>query len=376
MTMIQAPPSKSMDFLTEVALDKVPGCKIWNAMGERENGGASGAIRISGEDVWRGNDSGVGGDVFIPTPPIQGEQMEVISSSNQDQPSGILTFTGNALDTETCIVGTKTYTFQTTLTDVDGNVLIGATTADTISNFVDALLPDALSGKGTNFAASMTAQPEGIKATAAGLVIAFQIDTGTPTSTDTLSNASWGAGTMTARTGVGIVEIEYLDSSGAEQEEVIVMNGTTAVLTAYTDAMFVNDFYSLLSATTATGNITVRTAGGSGIDTYNIIAIRGNKSLVCNRMVPKGKSLILHGWKGTEVGNKRNIYRIRSTDMHGIRRPGIFCFKDNVYLKLDSSGELKLNNLVPELSVVKISMWADQSSAEGSCSWWGILCDN
>lgn len=42
-------------------------------------------------------------------------------------------------DTETVTIDSKTYTFQTTLTDVDGNVAIGASLADTQANLVGAI---------------------------------------------------------------------------------------------------------------------------------------------------------------------------------------------------------------------------------------------
>lgn len=71
-----------------------------------------------------------------------------------DRAHGTLTFTANALDTETITLGSKTYTLQTTLTDVDGNIQIGASVADTINNIVAAV---NLSGTaGTDYATSMT----------------------------------------------------------------------------------------------------------------------------------------------------------------------------------------------------------------------------
>ncbi len=368
------------DFLTEVALGNIPGHKMWKAMGEREGMGATGSIRTNGEDIWRGNDSGVGGDPYIPLPDVTGEQMEVVSSSNQDMPSGILTFTGNALNGETITVGTKTYTFQTTLTDVDGNVLIGSTVTETLSNINEALYPVPNGGKGVNYAASMTVQPEGILATnvPAQAKLVFSTPTGSLASTETLTNASFGSGTFTAKTGTSVVESEYIDSDGVEQEEIIITNGSTEVSTSYTNGIFVNDFYARLVSDhgTSTGNITIRKVGGSGSDTYNMLGIGQNKSLVPKRMVPKGKTLILKGWDDGEVQGKRNIYRIRATCSHGIRVPHVYHFVDNNYIKSGQSPQYELNEKVPELSIVTISGWSDQSSAEGSCSWWGLLIDN
>lgn len=68
-----------------------------------------------------------------------------------------LTFTENAANTNTITIGGKVYTLQTTLTNVDGNIDIGADTAATIEQIVAAVgLGD---GAGTAYAAAMTANP-------------------------------------------------------------------------------------------------------------------------------------------------------------------------------------------------------------------------
>jgi hypothetical protein len=67
---------------------------------------------------------------------------------------GTLTLTTVA-NTETCVLGGKTYTFQTTLTDVDGNVKIGADVTGSAANLVAAI--NLAAGSGTTYAASMTA---------------------------------------------------------------------------------------------------------------------------------------------------------------------------------------------------------------------------
>lgn len=60
-------------------------------------------------------------------------------------------------DTETVVIDTKTYTWQTTLTNVDGNVLIGATVTESRDNLAAAINKDA--GAGTRYAALMTLHP-------------------------------------------------------------------------------------------------------------------------------------------------------------------------------------------------------------------------
>jgi hypothetical protein len=110
-----------------------------------------------------------------------------------------LTFTGNAVDTQTVTVGAKTYTFQDTLTNVNGNVKIGATTAASITNLVAAVNLGA--GSGTTYAAAMTLHPTATAQDGTGDTIDFTAKTaGTGgnslASTETLANASFGGATF------------------------------------------------------------------------------------------------------------------------------------------------------------------------------------
>lgn len=77
-----------------------------------------------------------------------------------------LTLTANALDGETVTIGGKIYTFQATLTDVDGNVLIGATASDTLDNLIAAITLDT--GAGTLYADSTTEHPDVTAAAGSG----------------------------------------------------------------------------------------------------------------------------------------------------------------------------------------------------------------
>ena len=65
---------------------------------------------------------------------------------------GTLTLAANPGDTETATIGTKVYTFQTALTNVDGNVLIGASASATLDNLIAAI--NAAAGAGTTYAAA------------------------------------------------------------------------------------------------------------------------------------------------------------------------------------------------------------------------------
>ena len=181
-------------------------------------------------------------------------------------------------------------------------------------------------------------------------------------------------------TGVITLRIEYLDASGAEQTEDIVLNGTTGVDTVATNIRFINDMYTLTvgSNGVSEGNITIYKQGGSiAIDLYNLIALGGNKSLVPHRMVPSAKTLYLMAWHCAEAQNKRAAFRLRSTDAKGILKPGVFCFKDTAYINGNPSGTLPLDSIpIPALSIVKVSYWASAVNGEGSCGWWGYLVND
>ncbi len=67
------------------------------------------------------------------------------------------------VNAETLVIAGKTYTVQTTLTDVDGNVNIGADIAGTISNLVAAINlsneGESAVGAATDYALAMTRNP-------------------------------------------------------------------------------------------------------------------------------------------------------------------------------------------------------------------------
>lgn len=72
--------------------------------------------------------------------------------------TGTLTIATNPTDGDTVVIGSKTYTFQDTLTNVDGHVKIGASAAASQVNLVHAI---NLNGgtSGTDYAAAMTKHP-------------------------------------------------------------------------------------------------------------------------------------------------------------------------------------------------------------------------
>jgi len=126
------------------------------------------------------------------------------SVTAQDDPdkraTGVLTMTANPTDTETVVIDGKTYTFQDTLTDSDGNVLIGSTTPASLDNLIAAIRLTA-SGKGLTYAALMTLHSTVTALAGTGDTMDATAKTGgfagdALATTETLANGSWGAATL------------------------------------------------------------------------------------------------------------------------------------------------------------------------------------
>jgi hypothetical protein len=109
-------------------------------------------------------------------------------------------------DTDTVIIGAKTYTFQTVLTNVDGNVLIGASAATALQNLVAAI--NGTVGTGTEWAAATVknTQVDAVLSSATRMQV-IAITAGSVgnaiATTETLTDATdaWVAATLTGGQG-------------------------------------------------------------------------------------------------------------------------------------------------------------------------------
>lgn len=115
-----------------------------------------------------------------------------------------LTSSGVFTNGHTAVIGGKTYTFETSLTNVDGHVLIGADRTASHANLKAAVNLEA--GAGTTYAAATTAntQVKATSATATTTVFAakFKGALGNQISTtETLTNVAWGGTEMTGGSG-------------------------------------------------------------------------------------------------------------------------------------------------------------------------------
>lgn len=108
--------------------------------------------------------------------------------------------TGNVSNDDKVVIGTKTYTFQTTLTNTDGNVKIGATAALSMTNLFNAI--NATGGTpGTDYASNMTAntQVTATNPTATTVVVTAKANgqaSNSIATTETAANLAWSSATL------------------------------------------------------------------------------------------------------------------------------------------------------------------------------------
>ena len=146
--------------------------------------------------------------------------------------SGILTLAGQPNDGDQVLIDTKTYTFQTVLTNVDGNVFIGGSASITIDNLIAAITLGA--DVGVAYAALTTLHPtvtaaagalDTMDATAKATGVAGDaIATTAPTNVS--GNLSWGAVTLES----GADGTDFLISSPLGDSLEIVASGLATVL--------------------------------------------------------------------------------------------------------------------------------------------------
>ncbi len=111
----------------------------------------------------------------------------------------VLTLTAQVLDTKTVTLDSKVYTFQDSLTNVDGNVKIGSDASESIDNLVAAIMLGA--GVGVAYATAMTLHPTVTAAAGAGLTMTATAKQGGTAgnsidSLETLTNGSFAAATL------------------------------------------------------------------------------------------------------------------------------------------------------------------------------------
>lgn len=211
--------------------------------------------------------------------------------------TGTLTATGNFADNDTVTTGSKVYTLQTTLTNVDGNVLIGATASDSLDNLIAAINLGA--GSGTLYAAATTAN--GFVSAAAGPgdtmdVAALTAGAGgnAIATTETSANASWGGATLSG--------------------------GSTANFAVLLPSQIPSDTTAAVGSVTTRG--TVVAAHGGTFGTHSLSEVVGS-----NAIEPKNLCVIVDGsTRDPILSSNRTVYGLiqteSATDGHTITGAG------------------------------------------------------
>ncbi len=146
--------------------------------------------------------------------------------------AGTLTNATNFLDTETVTIDAKVYTFQTSLTDVDGNVNIGASVALSHENLRRAINLDGVAG--TDYATSMTLHPTVSASDTATTTVVTAKSAGTAgnaiATTETTATGSWGGALLTGGDGdVVILAAGELPSNTTAAVGIVTTLGTVVV---------------------------------------------------------------------------------------------------------------------------------------------------
>jgi uncharacterized phiE125 gp8 family phage protein len=140
--------------------------------------------------------------------------------------TGTYTFSGVPTNTQTTTINSTVYTWQTTLTNTAGNVLIGADATENARNLTAAI--NLGTGAGVYYAADTVVNPDVTATYLAGVVTVTAIlATTAPNSyatTDTADNAVWTAATLTGGTGDGI---DYKTDITSYQPKIVPAYGAT-----------------------------------------------------------------------------------------------------------------------------------------------------
>jgi hypothetical protein len=311
-------------------------------------------------------------NIVAPNP--LGNASEVVSSSSEDSGygTGVFTISGNVSDGDTVTIGDHVYTFQTVLVDAPNNVLIGADATGSCTNLIAAINAGAGAGSaygtGTVINAYVTAASGGV-----GIMdVVDKVGLLESATTETSATASWSAASLIQFTGIKAVAITYLDAVGKQLEEIVVMNGTTAVsLAAGIDFNYVQWMHghALGSNGVAVGNIDLRKIAGS-TPIYEKIVLGGNQSLSCRYTIPADSIGIVDSWHATGVLKTLDL-RLRATCDRSTRQllAGIFLFQDTLLLEASSGdNQFKPPLFFPPLCQIKVSGQSDAATGDAAAA--------
>jgi len=181
-----------------------------------------------------------------------------IGCSAPTQASGTLTLAANAAAGETVTIGQVTYTWVSALTTTGNQVLVAGSASDSIDNLIAAV--NGAAGQGTLYSVNTAVNKAGTASAGAGDTMVFTASAITQpgaagnqvVTTETMSNASWGAATLTGGIGAAL----NVAASFATGSTVAISQATPGTTNA---VQIVGGVVRTFALTAATGNGSVAT---------------------------------------------------------------------------------------------------------------------
>jgi hypothetical protein len=344
-------------------------------------GAAPSGIQATATDVWDRADSTPTQQIWVA--PTEARIHAIESSSSNDACGvGVLTLSGLPLDTETVTIGSKVYTFQTVLTDVDGNVLIGASASESLDNLIAAI--NLTAGAGTIYAASMTNPNNVLAAAGSGDTMdLYDNDSLTLATTETLTNGSWGAATITAGTGARTIRVYGLKTwNSAETSEDVVLHGTDPVNTSYSYVIIHR--MKVLTAGTSAPNVGAIKATAATDSTITAVILAGNgQTEMAIYGVPSTKSFYIKRWRcnidKASVAPTSCDFNLKVNESPDVN-PKLFLRKNDISVQSDGANMFQ-STFDPPIKfsgpcIIKIQGIASGSDIDGESSFDGYLADN
>lgn len=179
-------------------------------------------------------------------------------------------------------------------------------------------------------------------------------------------------GGAVAGTGAHAVQVHYLDSTYAEQEETVTLNGQTAVAMQADDILRIQHIHVTIVGTGnyAAGNIDVRHLSDSPI--YKRIIAGRNESSDAVWTVPKDNTGYIVSWQsggGNSLGGRFCTHRLVATcSAESVLTAGIFNTKDTIATQDGSIVvPLPMPIKLPQYTDVMVLAKGDAGNADATC---------
>ena len=346
-------------------------------------GNAPAGLQDVTTDIWDRADATPTQSVWLA--PTAARVHAIVSGSASDAAAaGILTLGANITDGSTVTIGAKVYTFEAELTNVDGNVHIGADASGTIDNFIAAINLTATAG--TDYALAMTANAITTLATIeAGDVMNIYMNTadGTTATTEDDDNAAWGAATIALGVGARTIRIYGLKTWDlAETSEDIYLQGVFSQNTANSYVIIHRMKVLTKGATNVNVGAIIATAASDATITAAILAGNGQTQMAIYG-VPSIQTAYMTGYyasfnKTGAAGNFATTYLLVNPEPQD--EPVNFLVKH--IMSIQSNGSSYLNHKfypykkIEGPAIIKLNAISSADDIDGSGGFDIILIDN